>query len=464
MALCVARICQQGIEDVKTVQKMMWGEGLFLKPQHFQFQDLYHEQRLANGLRAVHACLWGIATLGIDRDAMESGLLRLSELKAFTLDGEQIDAPYADSLPEARVLSELEIPAEGLVFHLAMPLLREEGGNFSTSGGRTSVTCRYVLANEVAGDLYTNAVDGELSVLRKHVKLLADYEPREQYISFPLIRVRRTATGGYESDPAFVPPCLAISASPFLSGLLRRLLDILQAKCEALYGHHREPSRHIIEFRSGDVASFWLLHTASSGFAELSHYFHQPRLHPERLFQSMLRLAGQLLTFSQAYSLADLPAYNHQDPGPCFVLLDRIIRELIDTVISARYVAISIVESKPGQFSGRLESDKLGSNSSLYLAVGADMPPAELVEAVPLRVKVGAPDDVDKLVLSAMPGVKLMAAPQVPAAIPVRPGSYYFSIEAHGPLYERMLQAQSIAIYVPSGFKDLKLELMAVIE
>lgn len=92
------------------------------------------------------------------------------------------------------------------------------------------------------------------------------------------------------------------------------------------------------------------------------------------------------------------------------------------------------------------------------------MPPAELVEAVPLRLKLGAPDDVEKLVLSAMPGIKLMAAPQVPAAIPVRPGSYYFSVEPHGPIFDRMMQAQSIAIYVPSGFKELKLELMAVIE
>lgn len=449
---------------MKKVQKLMWGEGLFLKPQHFQRQDLYHEQRLATGLHAAHPCLWGVGSLSVDRDALDSGSLRLVEIKALAQDGEQIDAPYVDPLPDPRSLADFDLPAEGLVFHLALPLLRPEGGNYAQAGVRAAQAARYLLANEEAGDLYTNAVSGDLTVLRKQVRLLADTEPRDQCVSFPLLKVRRTATGGFELDPGFVPPSLSVLASPFLNGMLRRLLDMLQAKCEALYGHHREPSKHVIEFRSGDVASFWLLHTASSGFAELSHYLHLPQLHPERLFQSMLRLAGQLLTFSKAYSLADLPAYKHQDPAPGFQLLDRIIRDLIDTVISARYVTITITESKPGQYSGRLESDKLGANASLYLAVGADMPPAELVEAVPLRVKVGAPDDVDKLVLSAMPGIKLMAAPQVPAAIPVRPGSYYFSIEPHGAIYERMLQAQSIAIYVPSGFKDLKLELMAVIE
>jgi type VI secretion system protein ImpJ len=61
-----------------------------------------------------------------------------------------------------------------------------------------------------------------------------------------------------------------------------------------------------------------------------------------------------------------------------------------------------------------------------------------------------------------MPGVRLQHAPQVPAAVPVRPDTCYFTLDSKGPMYERMLQAQSISIYVPSGMHDLKLELVAV--
>jgi hypothetical protein len=42
-----------------------------------------------------------------------------------------------------------------------------------------------------------------------------------------------------------------------------------------------------------------------------------------------------------------------------------------------------------------------------YRAVVGAMPAAELVDVVPLRFKFGAPDDVEKFVLSAMPGVRL---------------------------------------------------------
>jgi len=61
-----------------------------------------------------------------------------------------------------------------------------------------------------------------------------------------------------------------------------------------------------------------------------------------------------------------------------------------------------------------------------------------------------------------MPGVPLTYTPQVPPAIPVRPGACYFAVEARGMLYERMLQAQTLTIYAPAGIRELKLELIAV--
>ncbi len=168
------------------------------------------------------------------------------------------------------------------------------------------------------------------------------------------------------------------------------------------------------------------------------------------------------MTFSKGYALADLPPYRHDDPGPGFARLDTILRDLLETVISTRYFAIALDEVRPSFHVGRLDSGKIDDKTMFYIAVSADMPTVELVEAVPARFKVGAPDDVDKLVLSAMPGVRLVYTPQVPPAIPVRPGACYFSFESRGALYDRMLQAQSAMIYTPSGINDLKLELIAV--
>ena len=449
---------------MKTPAKILWGEGLFLKPQHFQRQDLYHEARLAQMVRTLHPFAWGLRSLSIDNDALASGSLRLQDVSAVFPDGEPYSAPDIDDLPEAISLASLPAGADSHGFHLALAPLREGGGNVAARDASGGIQARYLQRNQRTGDLFTASVEAEIATLRRQARLIGGHEALNDLVSLPLLRLRRSGAGDFRVDTAFMAPSASIEASPALHLMLRRLLDILQAKVSALYGHHREPSKNIIEFRSGDAASFWFLHTASGAYGSLSHLFHQSRLHPERAFEALLGLAGQLMTFSNAYALVDLPIYAHADPAPGFMKLDRIIRDLLETVISTRYVAVALSETKPSFHAGRLDADKLSQNAQFYLAVAADLPPAEIVETVPMRIKIGAPDDVDKIVISALPGIRLTAAPQVPAAIPVRPGSYYFAIEPRGPLYERMLKAQSVVVYVPSSFRDLKLELLAVLQ
>ncbi len=444
--------------------KILWGEGLFLRPQHFQHQDAYHEWRLAQVTRLLHPYAWGLRSIQIDADALQTGMLRVLELQAVLPDGELYNAPTEDDLPPPVALSELTDVSQGgndLVFHLALAPLRHSGTNMADSREAADVAVRYFQHPVQAADVFTQAAQSEVIVLRKSARLLPEAEPRGHLVSLPVIKLKRTSTGGFEQDTRFMPPAINLQASSAVLLQLRRLLDVLQAKVDALYGMHREPSKNIIEFRSGDVASFWLLHTASTAFAGLSHLARNPGLHPERLFEKLLEVAGSLMTFSKNFTLADLPSYDHLNPGPGFSRLDQIVRDLLETVISTRYFAIALNEVMPSFHQGRLESEAVAQGTQLYLGVSAAMPPAELVEMVPSRFKVGAPDDVDKLVLSAMPGVRLVHAPQVPAAVPVRPGSYYFTLEPRGALYERMMQAQAITIYAPAGMSDLRLELIA---
>ena len=442
--------------------KVLWGEGLFLRPQHFQRQDAYHEWRQAEIARALHPYPWGIRRARIDADALASGVLRFTELQVVFSDGELFSAPQEDELPPPVALSSIPAGTSELAFHVALAPMRPNGSNFSEADAGAAMQRRFSQTNLAAADWFTAAAEAEVAVLRRCARIVAEGEPRDHLVSLPLCRLRRSATGPFEVDGRFIPPAMSLGASPMLQVMLRRLLDVLQAKVDALYGFHREPSKHVIEFRSGDIASFWLLHTASSAFAGLSHLHHHPGLHPERLYERMLELAGSLMTFSKSYSLADLAPYSHADPGPAFTRLDKVIRELLETVISTRYFAIALEEHKPSFHNGRLDSGQINPSTAFYLGVQASLPPTEIVEAVPLRFKVGAPDDVDKLVLSAMSGVKLSHVPQVPAAIPVRPGTYYFALEARGPLYDRMLQGQTVTIYVPSGTPDLRLELFAL--
>jgi type VI secretion system protein ImpJ len=264
--------------------KVLWGEGLFLRPQHFQRQDAYHEDRLAEMARALHPYAWGLRSARFDASALANGMLRAIEMTAVFPDGELYNAPHGDELPPPVALTALDGVSEA-VFYLAIHPLKAIGGNYRDGQAAASFDTRYTHDNAPAPDLYTGATTAELTYLRKDVRLISEFEPRDELLAIPVARVRRTASAGYELDTSFIAPSLSLTASGALHEQLRRLLDALQAKVNALYGFHREPSKNIIEFRSGDVASFWLLHTANEAYATLSHLFHHPQLHPERLFQ-----------------------------------------------------------------------------------------------------------------------------------------------------------------------------------
>lgn len=441
--------------------KILWGEGLFLRPQHFQQQDAHAEALSRHTLLSANPYAWGIRDLDIDLDSLRNGVLRFNRIDAIFSNGVFFTAPDVDQLPPPLALNSA-VAEEGMTeFFLALNHLNKHGGN-CTEGASNSGQARYLIAPRATADLFTEAAEADIATLSQISHLKSADENRDQFLTLPAARIRRTSSNGFEVDPSFIPPSISLRSSPNLYMLLRRQIDALLAKVDALYGFHREPSKNVIEFRSGDIASFWLLHTASSACATLTHLFRNPDTSPERLFQELLRLAGGLMTFSKAYTLNDLPSYDHLQPGPGFARIDQILRELLDTVISTRYFAISLSQPKQAFYAGHLDSEKINSETAFYLSITASHPQSEIIESIPMRIKIGAPDDVEKLVLSAMSGVRLTHAAQVPAAIPVRPGACYFGLDAHGPLYERMLKAQSVMIYAPESYRDLTVELIAV--
>lgn len=449
---------------MKTPPKILWTEEVTLRPQHFQQQDRYHEARLHRMTAALHPYAWGLAAATTwNEEALANNILQAESLSLVFPDGETIDAPRSDPLPEAVELAELPAGEPHFTFYVALPAYRPHGGNLAGCRQEDAGQARFRQLELETPDLYTEALESNIAYLAKQAQLLSHLVPRSGYVSSPVLRIRRRAGGGFEIDPTFIPPSMSVAAAPALARLLDALMQKLQARLEALYAVQREPSKDVI-VQGGDLASFRLLQTISAGCGILHHHARCSGFHPERLFQDLLGLVGGLMAFSRKVRIKDLPGYDHEQPGPAFARLDAILRELVDMVISSAYLAIPLVQdaSRPSYYEGRLPPDGIDQKTLLCLGVRADLPALDLVAAVPGRFKVGSPDDVARLVASALPGVELVHLPQVPAAVPVRPNTYYFALQAKSPLYASMLQGQAASVYVPSGIRELSLELFAI--
>jgi type VI secretion system protein ImpJ len=441
---------------------ILWGEGMFLRPQHFQQQALYTENRFSEVLRGLRNHVWGIRSASFDLEALKLGQIRPVELSLLFQDGCSLDAPGHAPLPLERNLA--DIPGIGIetTLYAVLPFLNAYGSNCADQASGSARPSRYRTERTVLTDLFTTAHEAEVTLLHPHVRLMVEEENRDGQLSLPLARLRKTAAGSWQIDEDYIPPLLHIGASPLLERLLKRLLDILQVKHQALTAIHRERAKNVAEFGTTDIASFWLLHTVNRNFPLLAHFSRERQSAPEALYTALAQMAGELITFSTSHTLSDIPAYRHESLTEIFATLDALIHTLLDTVISARYAVIPLSTPKPSFFVGHLESERLIDGVDYYLSVESELPAAELLDSLPFRLKIGAPDDVEKILNSALPGVKLAHATRTPSALPVRVGNHYFAFEPHGQIFERMQKARSICIYVPQTLSALKLELIAV--
>ena len=443
--------------------RILWGEGVFLRPQHFQQQDLFQDDRLRRCLGFTGAHPWGVEAVELDRAALAGGVLGVARLDLTFQDATFFEAPGREPLPLARCLDDIPgLGAETLV-HACLPVFDAFGGNCAGLGEPPGRPVRFQMERAQLADLYTEALESEVSVLRTQVRLMLDPENRDGHLALPVARLARDSAGAWSVDDGFVPPLAAIRGAPPVLALLKRLLDILRVKSRVLAAAHRERARSVMEYGTSDIASFWLLHTVNRSFPLLDHLLAHPQAHPEEVYKALAQLAGELLTFSSSQTLADIPGYRHEDLTTTFQQLDTLLRGLLDTVISNRYVVIPLQDTRPSFHLGRLDSDRLAEGHDFYLSVSGDRPAAEILEAVPLKFKVGSPDDVEKILNSALPGVSLQHVARTPAAVPVRVGNHYFALDPAGPIFERMLKSRSICIYVPHSLPPLKLELIAVL-
>jgi type VI secretion system protein ImpJ len=443
--------------------KLLWAEGLALDAQHFQQLDRYHEARLQHIATAINPFTWGVQLARWSIEGVGSNSLYAHALTLIFKDGEIYQAPLSDELPLAIDLSKLPDDEHSFTFYAALPILKAHGGNLSNNDVRRDDT-RYAPFDAHTPDLYSDALSSNVCYMRKRVRLLSHLDVRDAYDCIPVIKVRRRADNSFEIDPAFMAPSLSVDADPAMQEMLRGLVGKLTAKAEALYRLQRQPRGHAIEAHSGDVSSFWMLSTVSTANASLAHCAKSGYGHPERLFEKLTALAGGLMAFSRKYAAPDLPVYDHGNPAPAFHALNAIICELLDTVVSSRYVVIPLsFDQERGQYHlGRLDATLTGQKAGLYLAVSANMPALNLVAEVPRQLKLASPHDIDALIRSALPGLQLLHMAQVPMEVPVRPNAYYFSIDHRSELYEAAMKAQAIAIYAPNTFPELRLELFAI--
>ncbi|MEX2303639.1 MAG: type VI secretion system baseplate subunit TssK [Bryobacterales bacterium] len=441
------------------LQPVLWLKGTFLTPQHLQVQDRFIESLLQFRVEAQNFRPWGFTALGVDQEVLESGTLALTRASGILPDGLAFDLPESDPAPPPRPFADFFDPErKHLDLYLVVPPHRERGLNVTIQSA--SADTRY--RGEIISVRDENAATTEKPVLvaRKNLRLLTGVESREGLTAMRVARVRRTEANAFELDPHFVPPLLSTAASPYLTSIARRLVEILSSKSSELASTRRQKNQSLADFTASDVASFWLLYTVNTYLPHFRHLFETKRGHPEELYGVMLSLAGALTTFSREISSDSFLSYNHDELEVCFTDLDEKLRLLLEAVVPKNFVALPLKEVRNHIYATAVDDDKYLVNTKMYLAVSAETKEVAVIQKAPALIKVCSADHIDHLVRQALPGVQLTHVPAPPSSIPVKLNYQYFSLNQSGGAWEAVGRARNLAAYVPGDFPNPKLELV----
>lgn len=445
------------------LNKVLWSEGLFLTPHHFQHWDSYHEDLLNFRLRTLTPFTWGAEELGFNEPSLENGVFEMQRCRAVLPDGLAVDVPEMDPPPPSRSFADLFPPAQDVMdVFLAIPTLRSGSANVSLSEDELNPMARYTRTQLSMADQNTGENSSPVAVATKNLRLLFGEESLENHTALKVAEIRRTPEGTYVLDRSYIPPSLSIAAAPPLKEIVRRLIEVLSAKSTTLGEQRRQKGPGIVDFTTSDVANFWLLHTVNSYIPLIMHFNQVQRIHPEQLFLAMASLAGELMTFVTEGHPSELPTYIHTDLTKTFTELDNKLRILLETVIPTRCVPIPLERTKESLYIGRILDERLPESAEFFLAVHAKLPEAQLIERVPRKSKIASVDTINYLLGQALPGVLLRPVPIPPGPVPVRMGFKYFRLEKLGTYWDTIAASKNICIYFPAEFPELRLELYAV--
>jgi type VI secretion system protein ImpJ len=385
------------------LHKPLWTDGLELGCHHFQLDDGYHEQLIAHRLEAIFDHTWGIHEIRWDARAIGAGQLVLKKLDAILPDGTPIacDEDNAQATPA--------IP----IADLGPKNAREVYVGIHRDGPH-----RYVREQVLVPDLSGGHEPARVECLRPNLRLLLEGDGLQDFVTLPCARVVRSSGGQLAFDETFVPPILAVNASPYLRRELRRALDALMAR-QALQA--RSSPRDVTE-----VVQRWLASIVGSFVPRLADLVHERYTHPLAAYRMLAELLGALAPFTRA-GYHRIPAFEYDRLGSVFAEMFAGLGAVLDAIGADHHRRIPLVRIDPTTLFADLNEPAIFRNDFLLGVTGLDAD--ELRTRVPHHFKVGSWVDLPELVRSSTGGVALKHEPRPPGTLPGGPGALYFRLE-----------------------------------
>ncbi|MEB6587540.1 MULTISPECIES: type VI secretion system baseplate subunit TssK [Pseudomonas] len=436
---------------------VLWPEGLFVKPQHFQQAARASEAALHQRLGSLNAAFYGFSELQLNDEYLSLGKIAITRARGIMPDGTVFDIP-AD-LPPPPPLEIIDDGATDSEVFLCLPL-RTEGGR-EVSWPDSAANFRY---NAQAAEIKdTHSADGDLAQVDlavPNLQLKRKADDSSAYTRLGVARIlERRPDGSLQLDEAFYPTSVSVRAVPALQRYLEEITNTLRERARNLAARIGASGQSGI----ADIRDFNLLQAMNRWWPCFQHLSRQGQTHPEQLYLCMSQACGELVTFTDESRLPqEYPAYHHTALRSSFKPLQDTLRRALGTVLQPRAVSLRLDIQDYGVMTTTLEDRRLIDDADFIVAIRADLPPATLRQLFVQKAKVTSLEGLNDRVHKQLPGIPLRQLPVAPRELPFHAGFSYFELDRRDAAWACMETASGFGIHIAGEFPGLELQFWAI--
>lgn len=437
--------------------KVIWREGMLLRPQHLQQNDRYYEQQIKARTSLLGRYCWGFFEQQMDEEALGNGKLILSRASGVLPDGTLFD------LGNRREPLVADVPpgTTNTPVYLALPLAT---GNHieARRPEQVDVMARYLCHGHEVAD--SNAGDhGSTQVICAEPDfrlLLGEQGNDPAYVRLKLCEVLDTSPNGRVTLASeFIPTYLHFHASGYLLACLKEVIGLLGHRGDALAERLQSSGKA----GGAEVGDFLMLQLINRTEPLLQHCLAQEQVHPEEVYRTLLALLGELATFASDNKRAPAEMqYRHNDQGASFRQLMEGIRQRLAMVLERHAIELPLEGRGYGVVAATLHDRQLLDNASFVLAASAQCETELLRQRLPVHLKAGTMESIRELVNLHLPGIRIRPLPVAPRQIPFHANKTYFVLEPSAEQLAQLQGTSAFAFHVTDELPGLELTFWAI--
>lgn len=436
-------------------RKVVWSEGMFIAPQHFQQQERYlhhyleqYTAQFSGGNR------FGVSALEIDANRLGIGKLAVTQCRGVFPDGS-----YFESSRELL----MDIPAgtlEKRIF-LALPMSVEGENEF----GDLKDLRRY---SKVSINLFDSSDSSQSSIetilSEPNVRLVLEGDEVTGMTLIPIARVlEKRENGEVVLERGFIPACLQYGASPVLVERIKELFALTQARANSVTqrieaGQNRKSEQSLMrEYLWLQALNRWLpwLHLV----------LNNPNRLLEEVYEGLVRYSSELKSFEPR--VAELP-----EPlikNDLKLVFSKVFATLRDQLSMVQSDSVTEFHWDNNLFERRrllrtsVPNIHLMDNRRFILAVESSIGSSTLNQIFPSACTLCGLSQIAELVRNGLSGIGMSMLPVAPNELKARADMSYFEIDTGHELWQEIkTKREPITLHVDSRVPDVALTLYAL--